>query len=131
MMVAVTVAIVITIMVVIAGVAVAMVAVVTVVIGARRRRNASQRCSERHRRYQGEKGFQVHMDAPCSRRNLRGCGRETRHRLSRLADAHVTLGRHAAKMSACGTFRTCRRYPKMSAHRGRPEVIDARPERRD
>jgi len=63
------------------------------VIGARRRRNASQRCSERHRRYQGEKGLQVHMDAPCSRRNLRGCGRETRHRLSGLADAHVTSQR--------------------------------------
>jgi hypothetical protein len=75
-MVAVTVAIVITIMVVIAGVAVAMVAVVTVVIGARRHRNASQRCSERHRRYQGEKALQVHMDAPCSLRNLRGFGRE-------------------------------------------------------
>jgi hypothetical protein len=33
--------------------------------------------------------------------------------------------------SGCGTFETCRRYLKMSAHRGRPEVISARPERRD
>src|ERR1700686_5355201 len=29
-----------------------------------------------------------------------------------------------------GTFETCRRTPGMSAHRGRPEVIGAQPERR-
>ena len=33
--------------------------------------------------------------------------------------------------SVNGTFETCRRYLKMSAHQGRPEVISARPKRRE
>jgi hypothetical protein len=41
------------------------------------------------------------------------------------------IGETLLHMSLHGTFETCRRYLKMSAHRGRPEVISARPERRD
>src|SRR6267142_7244264 len=37
----------------------------------------------------------------------------------------------AVNESESGTFATCPRYLKMSTSRGRPEVISARPERRD
>src|SRR5712664_4520331 len=37
----------------------------------------------------------------------------------------------AVHESESGTFETCPRYLKMSSSRGRPEVISARPERRD
>jgi hypothetical protein len=39
--------------------------------------------------------------------------------------------RTSGPTSEAGTFETCRRAQKTSAYRGRPEVIDARSERRD
>src|ERR1700682_3638091 len=44
------------------------------------------------------------------------------------ANAPLETHKKVRILSACGIFETCRQYLKMSAHRGRPEVISARPQ---